>query len=90
LLQSNKTAAAERLSRFGIVFAELSAETLAGAVMRAPAERALLALAVLCMAGAAIGLYVQRAPKPETTAVQEPADEEPRRFPLPAGPRKYQ
>jgi hypothetical protein len=46
------------------------------------------------MAGAAIGLYVQRdaqrTPKPETTAAQEPADEEPRRFPLPAGPRKYQ
>ena len=57
--------------------------------MRAPVERALLALAVLCMAGAAVGLYVQRAPKPETTAVQEP-EEEPRRFPLPAGPRKYQ
>jgi hypothetical protein len=78
----------------GIILPELSAETLAGAVMRAPAERALLALAVLCMAGAAIGLYfqrdAQRAPKSETTAVQEPADEEPRRFPLPAGPRKYQ
>jgi hypothetical protein len=64
--------------------------------MRPPAERALLALAVLCMAGAAIGLYVQRdaqrAQKPETTttAAQEPAEEEPRRFPLPAGPRKYQ
>jgi hypothetical protein len=65
--------------------------------MHVPAERALLALAVLCMAGAAIGLYVQRdsqrAPKPETTtttAAQEPAEEEPRRFPLPAGPRKYQ
>jgi hypothetical protein len=71
------------------MLAALSAETLAGAVMRVPAERALLALAVLCMAGAAIGLYVQRTPKPETTAVQEP-EEEPRRFPLPAGPRKYQ
>jgi hypothetical protein len=75
------------------MLAALSAETLAGAIMRVPAERALLALAVLCMAGAAIGLYVQRdvqrTPKPETTAVQEP-EEELRRFPLPAGPRKYQ
>ena len=67
--------------------------------MRAPAERVLLAVAGLCMAGAAVGLYVQRAPKPETTAAQQTAtqesakqepEEQPRRFPLPAGPRKYQ
>ena len=68
--------------------------------MRAPAERVLLALACLCMAGAAVGLYVQRTPKSETTAVQEtarqdaaarePEQDEPRRFPLPAGPRRFQ
>lgn len=58
--------------------------------MRAPAERVLLAIAGLCIAGAAIGLYIQHAPKPDTTAVQQTAEEEPRRFPLPAGPRKYQ
>ena len=67
--------------------------------MRAPAERVLLVIAGLCMAGAAVGLYVQRAPKSDTTAVQQTAtqgttpneqDEEPRRYPLPAGPRKYQ
>ncbi|MBX9840518.1 MAG: hypothetical protein K2Z80_01790 [Xanthobacteraceae bacterium] len=64
--------------------------------MRASTERVLLVLAVLCMAGAAVGLYVQRAPKPqttiapETTIAQEPEEEEPRRFPLPAGPRKHQ
>jgi Na+-transporting methylmalonyl-CoA/oxaloacetate decarboxylase gamma subunit len=67
--------------------------------MRASAERVLLALAVLCMAGAAIGYFVQREPKPETTAPQETArqespaqeaqDEEPRRYPLPAGPRRF-
>ena len=51
------------------------------------------------MAGAAVGLYVQRAPKPETSAVEQQTatqgttpqeqDEEPRRYPLPAGPRKF-
>jgi hypothetical protein len=74
----------------GIVLKDNLAKASAGAVMRGPAERVLLAIACLCMAGAAIGLYVQRTPKPETTAVQEPAEQEPRRFPLPAGPRKYQ
>ncbi|MBX9826480.1 MAG: hypothetical protein K2Y27_16005 [Xanthobacteraceae bacterium] len=61
--------------------------------MRAPTERVLLALAALGMAGAAVGLYVQRdaqrAPKPDTAAVEEP-EEEPRRVPLPAGPRRFQ
>jgi len=71
--------------------------------MLAPAERILFALALLCMAGAAIGLYVERSPSSDTvpaqqvttqnsgqeTAAREP-EEEPRRFPLPAGPRKYQ
>ncbi len=74
--------------------------------MRPSAERLLLVLACLCMAGAAIGLFIQYAPKPKTAAVQETAapkpaaqetvaqeqepEDEPRRFPLPAGPRKFQ